>query len=89
MEMDCFNANFELKKTNFFARKKSTRIHLENFKAKKGLNWFWWEKTDQWSHLLSRDRDRQLRNNEYTCVFICLFVLNQLIRIYGHKFFKY
>ena len=44
-------------------------------------------KEDGWSHLLSRDRDYKPWNNGYTCVCIHLFVLSQLIRIYGQKFF--
>ena len=41
-----------------------------------------------WSHLLSQDQDFKPRNIGYTCVYICLFVSSQLIRIYDHKFFK-
>ena len=42
----------------------------------------------RWSHLLLQDQDIEPQNIGYTCVYICLFVLSQLIRIYDHKFFK-
>ena len=39
------------------------------------------------SYLLSRHLDYKPRNIGYTSLCIRLFVLSQLFRIYGHKFF--